>query len=104
MNNLIFELGFLMGLTLNPNYQEANKQRPYFMVEKNYDSMYFRGYAESELDSMNTKESLAQFEIGYQSNGLRIGLGHNTEFETWSIKGYNKSFDYLKVSYRLELK
>lgn len=104
MNNLILELGFLMGLMLNPNYKQADRQIPYFLVEKNYEQVYFKGYAESQLNSMQTKESLAQFELGYQSKGLRMGIGHQQEFETWSVKGFDKSFDYIKISYRIELK
>ncbi len=104
MNSLIFEVGMLIGLSLNPNLKNSDKQMPFFLIEKTFQSgLYLRNYNESQMQSMKTVQPKTQLEFGYANNGFKIGIGHNEEFQTNSIENFNMSYDYLRISYKVEL-
>lgn len=103
MNNLILEIGMLIGLALNPNLKNSDTQIMYTLLEKNFNSgLYLRNYNENETHSFKTKFAKTQLEAGWNFSGCRLGLGHNEQFETGSIENFNMSYDYVRISYRLE--
>ena len=108
MSSFILETGLIIGLSINPNYKNSDRQYSYLMAEKTFqNSLYLKGYNETNMSSLKTKETKLQIEFGYKSEmkeygQFKAGLGHNFEHETWSISGYNKDFDYVNISYKIE--
>ncbi len=84
------------------------------MVEKSiYEDFYFRSYNSSRtmakrINQGNPKTALWEVSFGYKAevdNGLLdISIGHQSEHEVGSKDRLTESYDYAKISYRLEYK
>lgn len=106
MGIFILETGLLIGLAISPVYKQSDRQVPFFLVEQNFKNrMYIKNYNENEMTEFKTRQSKMQFEVGYKSSiGINFALGHNEQFQTDSKENFNMGYDYIKISYRIELK
>ena len=113
--NLIIEFGITAALSIgNSPWSKKDFQTPYLMVEKSiYDDFYFKSYNSSRtqavrLNMMNPKTALWEVSGGYRTridDGiLDVSIGHQSEHEVGAFDKLTESYDFAKISYRLEYK
>ena len=115
MTNLIIEFGIMAAFSIsNTPWNKKDFQTPYLLVEKSaYEDFYFRSFNSSRtqavrLNQMNPQTALWDVSFGYKAeiDGgiLDISIGHQSEHEVGKLDKLTESFDYAKISYRLEYK
>lgn len=107
--SLILEIGMTAMLSLhNSPFKKDAYQFPYLLVEKSvYENFYIQLKNSSRTaivsaNMWNPRTTLWNTEIGYRNNGWTIAVGHQSEHELDKKDTNTESFDYVKVSYRIE--
>lgn len=111
MIGVIIEYGLVaaFGVT-SPQFGPKDFQTPYLLVEQNFDeNKYFFSFynsARTGVKSANTWHpgtALWKAEAGVRLNGFSISAGHKCEHEIAGPDLRTESYDFAKVSYRIEL-
>lgn len=110
---LILELGILAAFNLgNSPYEKKEFQQPYVLIEKSLsENYYFKVYNSSRTQresptNWNPQTGLWQVGAGYNfkvdNQIFKFEAGHISEHEVGSFDKNTESYDYAKISYRIE--